>query len=387
VENDFAIIERPMMARWSWGAAIATIVACGCSSSSGTSAPAPPTPRATGDLLEWQAMTTLTTARANHCSVAVDGWLVVIGGNYKPAGAKDFKNLDDVLAAKIAADGTLGDWQLAGKTPLPVNSCTATADGSDLYLVDGIFDDPTADPASPPPNKVRRATLGKDGTLAPWQELGALPDKVRVLYSLAAIDHGALRAFHARLPDEGDAVSIVRAPLDPASGDLGQWAESDFVPGFRGHPQYAYAKRPNGASLIYALGGYASADSANGVLADGMGAALDANGVPGKPFAVASLPKPTSFGQAASVDDWIFVVGGKDEVLTGKGRPDVFAAHVEADGTLGAFATVASLPQGRTSHAVAIYGDWLYVTGGGYDAGGLDTVFGAKVRFTPPAPR
>src|SRR4051812_32116575 len=92
----------------SWGAAVSLALVSGCSSSSGTT-PAPPVPRATGELTEWQTLTKLTTARANHCSVVVGDWLVVIGGNYKPAGAKDFKNLDDVLVAKIAADGSLGD--------------------------------------------------------------------------------------------------------------------------------------------------------------------------------------------------------------------------------------------------------------------------------------
>ena len=104
-------------------------------------------------------------------------------------------------------------------------------------------------------------------------------------------------------------------------------------------------------------------------------------GTPGKSFAVTGLPKPTAFGQAIAVDDWVFVVGGKDSVMTGAGHADVFAAHVESSGQLGAWKSLASLPQGRTAHAVAVGGDYLYVTGGGYDAGGLSTVFSTRVRF------
>jgi hypothetical protein len=99
---------------------------------------------------------------------------------------------------------------------------------------------------------------------------------------------------------------------------------------------------------------------------------------------VSALPKPTSFGQAVAVDDWLFTVGGKDEVLTGKGRSDVVAARIGADGTLGAWSALPTLPQGRTSLALTLAGDFLYVTGGGYDAGGLDTVFAARVRFAAP---
>jgi hypothetical protein len=354
----------------------------GCSSSD-PSAPSPsseagePVARADGSLTEWIPEPALTTPRANHCSVVANGFVVVLGGNYKPAGAKDFVTLDDVLVAKIQPDGSLGAWQAAGETPGPVSSCTAAADGKDIYLVDGIFDDDSLG------GKVRRATLGDDGSLGAWQDLGALPDGVRVFYSTATVDHGVLRAFLARLPDDGDAISLVSAPIAPGEGGaLGAWQETKWSAGFRGQPQYAYATTDEG-SFVYALGGYAGADRDNAVLAEGAGAAIDASGAPGAAFAVPALPKPTAFGKAMAVDDWIFVTGGKDAVF-GDGRADVFAAHVEAGGALGAFTAVAALPEGRTSHALALSGEWLYLTGGGYDAGGLDTVFAARVR-SPPA--
>ena len=117
------------------------------------------------------------------------------------------------------------------------------------------------------------------------------------------------------------------------------------------------------------------------MLADGAAARLEPTGLPGKSFAVRALPKPTSFGQALAIDGFVFVVGGKDEVLTGKGRADGFSAKIGVDGTLEAWSTLPALPQGRTSLALTAYGDFVYVTGGGYDAGGLDTVFAARVRF------
>jgi hypothetical protein len=189
--------------------------------------------------------------------------------------------------------------------------------------------------------------------------------------------NGALRAFNSRLPDQGDAISLMRAPIAGAS--LGSWQESSWLKGFRGHPEYAFADLGAGGAFVYALGGYGN--DATQVLTDGAGAALDASGAPGASFGVPALPKPTAFGQAIAVDDWVFVVGGKDGVLSGAGHADVFAAHVGPNGALGAWSTVASMPQGRTSHAMALAGDWLYVTGGGYDAGGLGTVFATRVRF------
>ncbi len=369
----------------------------GCSSSTGGEGSAPPGPpddgtpkndgpttHASGELTAWNKLGSLPVARGNHCSVVANGWLVVIGGNYKPKGAKDFVTLADVHAAKLGADGSVGEWKLAGKTKNPVSSCTAAADGKDVYILDGIYDIKNADANDPSaPRYVVAATLGDDGTLGEWRQMGALPKGVRVLYSNAAVVDGGIRAFYARLPDAGDGIALASAKVD--GGSLGAWTSSTWLRGFRGHPQYALAK-PQGAkgpAYVYALGGYSGGDSGNKVLADGAGAVLDAAGVPGTSFAVRALPKPTSFGQAIAVDDWVFVIGGKDEIMTGKGRADVLAAKVGDGGALGEWKVVASLPEGRTSHALAASGDFLYVTGGGFDAGGLDTAWSARVRFAP----
>jgi hypothetical protein len=354
-----------------------------CSSSSGggegeaakpAPAPAPPAARATGALGDVQVLAPMPTPRGNHCTVATTKYLVVIGGNYKPKGASAFVSTDEVHAARFEADGSLGPWQLAGRTRGPVSSCTAAADGDDVWLLDGIFDDETTKAG------VRRATIGDDGKLSPWEDAGALPAGVRIPYSSATVKSGVLRAFQVRLPDAGDDVSILRASLQ--GGSLTGFATSTVAKGFRGHPQYAFVTLPDG-DAAYSLGGYDSTKNGNAVVADGAGGRLDASGALTKTLAVASLPKPTAFGQAVGVDDWVFVVGGKDQVLTGAGRPDVVAAQVASDGTIGAWRSVGALPQGRTAHRVVVHGDFMYVTGGGYDAGGLDTVFAARVRFPP----
>ncbi|MBX3188829.1 MAG: hypothetical protein KF819_17555 [Labilithrix sp.] len=359
-----------------------SLAACASATdTAGTGAPsssAPPASRATGEIAAWETEAPMPVARGNHCVVAANGFLVVVGGNHKPKGASAFETVADVHVARIANDGSLGAWTLAGKAPSPVASCTAAASGRDVFLVDGIFEDDAPGDASP--RKVRRATLSDEGTLGDWSEIGALPDGVRVLYAHATVSGGALHAFHARLPDAAadppaGGVALVRAALRD-DGSLGAWDQTTWLTGFRGHPQYAFT-----GGFIYALGGYASAERGNAVLADGAAAAIDPAGAPGASFPVRALPKPTSFGKAIAVDGWVFVIGGKDEIMTGKGRADVFAAKIAESGELGEWTAVAPLPQGRTSHAVAVHGDFVYVVGGGYDGGGLDTVFSARVRF------
>ncbi len=351
-------------------------IGAGCSSTS-TSTPAPaPVPVANGQMGAWQTLAPLPVPRANHCSVVANGYLVVIGGNYKPKGAMDFKNIDEVDVAKIAADGSLGPWTKAGTTPAPVNSCTAVASGNSIVLLDGIYTAP-ASGTSPYEGKPQVATLADDGTLSAFAPASSLPTGVRVLYSTGNVADGTLYTMFSRTTAEGDGVSLMTAPLDDA-GALGAFTEQRFLSGFRGHPAYAFAQ-----PFVYVLGGYnaPSDGGANQVVASGVGAQLTA-GKAGAPFAVAPLPQPTSFGAAVAVDSFVFAVGGKSEIFSASGSPSVFVGQMDGAGAIGSWTKGLDMPAGRTSLSAVVGGSFLYVTGGGFDAGGLDTIFAAQVRFT-----
>src|SRR5689334_9817129 len=68
---------------------------------------APPLGKANGSLSDWQTLGAMPLPRANHCATFTNGYLVVIGGNYKPKGATDFKNIGEVDVAKVnPVDGT-----------------------------------------------------------------------------------------------------------------------------------------------------------------------------------------------------------------------------------------------------------------------------------------
>ena len=153
---------------------------------------------------------------ANHCAVYASGFRVVIGGNHKPAGSSAFQNIADVHVARVNGDGSLGAWQVAGKTRSPVSLCTAASDGNDIVLVDGIYDD------GPLGGKTRRATLSSDGVLGAWQELGAMPTNVRALSSTADVRDGSLRAAYARLQDSGDGIAVLRHRCRPPCSVIGK---------------------------------------------------------------------------------------------------------------------------------------------------------------------
>jgi hypothetical protein len=318
---------------------------------------------ANGTLEGWQTLAPMPEARANHCSAVVGGWLVVVGGNTKPAGSDEFVSSALVHAAKLEADGALGPWQQAGAMPSAVTECTAAAHGDELLVLDGIYADEAHE------EQVWAATIDASGMFAAFTSIGSVPQ--RFLSTDAAVIDDTLYVMATQLPDSGDAVLTYSASL--ASG-LGAWEPRAWLTGFRGKAQHAIA---DGA--VFVMGGYLT--GASEVVDRVDGAPITAGDV-GEPFAGEALPQPTTSGDAIAVDGWVFVVGGRRQVIAGTAAADVVAAPIGAS-SLGPWAVLASLPEGRSNHELALGGDWLYLTGGGFDGPGLDTVFAARVRFPP----
>lgn len=315
---------------------------------------------ATGVVSAWVAGPALPTARANHCSAAIDDWVLVIGGNHKQADGT-FVKTDEIHAAQMSAAGELGPWQLAGRTPSPVSECTATADGLSLYILDGLYD------VESDARKVFTATLDVEGMLSPLVPIATLPDIA--ISSESVVRDGQLLMMDTVLPADGDKTVTLRTAI--AGG--GEWSTDDWQIGFRAQAQYAFTDR-----FAYTLGGYGGA-AGNPVSDEVFVATIGNDGTIGAGRPTTKLPAPTSFGEAIAVDDFVFVVGGKGEVF-GSASTAVYAAHVEADGSLGAWTTT-QLPMARTNHELVLVGDYLVVPGGASSGGGDANVLVARVRF------
>ncbi len=368
-----------MKAKTFLGAAI--VIAAGafqaCSSSSPANVvDAGPKTAANGTVGEWSSGPAMPKPRANHCVVATQGFLIVIGGNYSAdptAQNPVFTDLDEVDAAPIAENGTLGDWKKIGTTPSPVNSCTAASFGDTIYLLSGIYDDPTVG------SSMYSAKLDSHGNLSPFTAAGTIPADDDLFYSTAWVDGPdggeSLNAFNVALPDDTGAdagsVTIAHASLSA----LSDWQNTPFLPAFRGHPEYAFT-----SGFAYVLGGYPSADDAGMDFPEqAFGVARGANA--GAPFSTTALPKGTMFGDAVAVDGYVFVIGGRDSTFGDDPRADVNSAPINSDGTLGAWTAQNAMPDARTDERVIAYGNYVYVVGGGDTGPGLDSVYIAQIRF------
>jgi hypothetical protein len=320
----------------------------------------PPPDKATGSLDAWQPAAPLPTARANHCIAAIDDWVLVIGGNHKQGA--DFVKTDEIHAAQLSADGVLGPWQLAGKTPSPVSECSATSDGRTLYLVDGLYDVETD------ARQVFAADLDDTGKLGALVSIATLPQIA--ISSEATVHADQLLMMDTVLPADGDATVTLRTSL---AG--GTWATDDWHIGFRAQAQYAFAE-----GFAYTIGGY-KGDTGNPVTDEVFFAPIGADGVIGATSATSLLPAPTAFGEAVAVDDFVFVVGGRNQVFGAAASTAVYSAHIEGDGSLAPWVPLAALPFGRTNHELAVVGDFLVIAGGADAGGGDDKVLVTRVRY------
>jgi len=317
------------------------------------------TAAANGSLGAWQTLAPMPVTRANFCAVVMGRAILVIGGNYPAEGG--FAVLDEIDVAVAADDGTIGSWRVAGKAPSPVTQCTVAAGGGQVFLMDGIYEDTTKGAL------VFRASF--DGTtLGAWTSAAALPGTTRLISQAAWTNGDELLALDS---DVDGTTYVLSGSVSAGAATL---AQAPWVPQFRGAAQWAQT-----TNAAYMLGGYADADAGNAVLSDGFGATQVTKPL-GAAFPVGALPKPTTFGAGVGVDDWVFVLGGRDAVFSGTPRPDVVSARASADGTLGAWAAQAPMPEGRTNFVAVSAGDFVYALGGA-GAQATNTVFAARARF------
>lgn len=325
--------------------------------------PPPSPPIADGTLDAWVHERALPIARANHCAAAFDGkFLLVAGGNYRPSSSSEFVTLDDVQVARVDADGKLQPWKLAGHLPGPAVECVLAVSGRTLVLLGGLFDDSAMN------QKVWTTTLAEDGTLGTWNEVGTLPYGRRALSGGALLKGDTLFLTDSRLPSEGQAEAIFASAK--LGNLLGAWTTTQYAAGFRGKPQGAFT-----GEAAFIIGGYG----------DGNAVLTDVTSLPlagGAPAATTPLPEGRTFGAAASAAGWVFVTGGRTQILGVAPQPTVYSAKANG-AALGEWTPQRPLPEARSNHTATVVGDFLFVAGGGNSGPGVDSVFRTRVKRLP----
>lgn len=329
--------------------------------------------QANGQLGTWQTATALPVARANHCSVAIDNWVLAIGGN-RSDGSGGFVNTDEIDAAQVSADGTVGAWQVAGHLPSPGSQSTCVTDGHTLYVIDGIFDDQTVG------GQVWASAWSSTGQLAAFSSLGALPAGDSAISEAATILDGMLLLTTSNTPgsgsDPGNDTFTLATPIGASTAlawSSTTWPGLEFI---------AQAELAFSGTAAYVIGGYD--DPSVGAVTNAYVAPIGHGATLGSATATTALPAAVAFGRAAIVDSWVFVVGGRSMVYAANATTTVYASEIAANGALGTWSTPTALAMPRTNHALVLVGDYLVLTGGGDGGPGDTTVLVSRAR-TPNA--
>jgi hypothetical protein len=199
------------------------------------------------------------------------------------------------------------------------------------------------------------AAVGADGTLGTWTETTAMP---------AAVGGHAVAVVGNRVILIGGRdrtlanLDIVHVGAVAADGTIGAWEAGPTLPGGRFHSVAVVNGR-----WLYVIGGIETGAAIDSVLRielkddGGFGAWQEAG----------KLPAPRSHHAALVHDGALYVLGGLsgDPMRSSsETHADVWRAPLGSDGSLGAWETLASLPNRTSAMAAAAIGGSIFVVGG-----------------------
>jgi hypothetical protein len=204
------------------------------------------------------------------------------------------------------------------------------------------------------------AAIQPDGSLAPWAAGGKLPGVMAgagvAVVGATVVVTGGFRLTGAGSPTLSSATDVGRVMPD---GTIGSWTVGPKLDATRFH----HAMVANGPTL-YVLGGLTGDNTDN--IADIERADVLEDGTVGAWVEVPPLPGKRSHHSAAIHDDAIYVTGGLEGDPAGSYATlaNVLRAPIQQDGTLGEWAEVGQLPMSLTTHASFVHAAALYVVGG-----------------------
>lgn len=186
----------------------------------------------------------------------------------------------------------------------------------------------------------------------------------------ASLTPDAAEAPDAGSPDTGPSCDDPRATPSMPCGAL-SWAASDVRSRRRNHHSVALAHTPAGP-FLFALGGA----NGNSVLVNVDAAPIQADGSLGAWVGVRSLPRGTGGGTIGVVSNVIVIAGG----MTNGGVTDLsYSTVVQDDGSLGPWTSAGSTHHRRMHPGGFVRGDRIYVLGGFDDPDVWNDVVSATV--------
>jgi hypothetical protein len=149
-------------------------------------------------------------------------------------------------------------------------------------------------------------------------------------------------------------------PSNPLSLPLSSWHAGPLLPDPRGDDLVVAF-----ASHLYVIGGTIKPFA---VPSADVRARIEEDGSLGPWEPIPTVPRRDYAGGALYAPDpshaFVYFTGGFDPAIGGSQSDDVLVAPIGADGALGEWSLAGKMPANRTTHAIALFKDFLYVVGG-----------------------
>ena len=318
-----------------------TIVLSACSKEQSSSQDSKTQPEETQWIEGWRETSSLSAPRAGAATLAVNGYLYVIGG----VDGVGFVRSSEY--AKINSDGSLGPWQHTAPLIEERGFIDAVEKNGFIYVVGG---------GNGPNGKnllrtVERAKINDDGSLQVWQTLdqGMVMPRRCSKVVVKGNHIYALGGFAGALLDNVERAEIL------SNGNLGPWKVQDETMTL---PRYVNTVKASHGNT-YVIGGH---DQMKGV------GIVDVEWVTPSDESEVKGWKKTAGMQvgrygltSASHGDAIYAIGG----LTGlEYLKSIEVATIKEDGELSDWRYTTPLSEARATFSAVVYKDWIYVIGG-----------------------
>lgn len=309
-------------------------------------------------LAQFQTASPLPQALLSHSAVVWNNRVYVAGGVSDTGGLRGGGGfLNNVYyCASLNPDGTMGAWQSAGNMPefLGLGMHASVVHDGTLYVLGGnnMFGQRDV---------VYYSAINADGSLAGWAQAAPMPK--RLMAHAAVVVNKRIYVMGGLVRSNGTHAGAYSAEI-LADRTLGPWRTEISLPlPLLGHRAIAAGARiyiAGGASDTFLYGplGEPVASVSSGVYT----AVVNADGALGPWTALASLPKPLVFHAVSASAKNLYAMGGYDG--TGVTNAVYFAPFL-ADGTLGAWQALDVLPKNLLSLASVATENYIYSLGGG----------------------
>ena len=341
-----------------------------------------------GSLSSWTSATSLPVAITNSQAVVTKNRVYLLGGH------NGTNALNTIYTAAINSDGSIGVWVNSGTLPTTIHSSLAFISNNTVYLLGGN----TGSGFGTIVSTVYSAPINSDGILGTWVARTSLPGPLSQSQVIATQNKIYLIGGH----DGTSYVSTVySAPILEGLNDYSACYTEDttnyLMPG-SGKPwqqQYQINETQStditgltvGVSLpgilggstaivtknrVYLCGGYTTTVSVSTVYT----APINTDGTLGTWTTSESLPGTLSNSTSVITKNRVYLFSGH---VNATHVTTVYTAIINADGTLGAWATGTSLPGILSNSQAIITKNRVYLLGGYNGTTAISTVYTATI--------